>query len=205
MDGTLILALGTAIIVSFLSPVVLSWIQGRQRRAEKAQDAAIAAKAAKADEERKRRERQEDNDRQDQIAARVEGAATLAATAATNLAEAQAATIAAAELVAKKAAETDAAVTEKLEQIHGLVNSDMTAARHAERDAVRNAAAKARLNMSLMKRLAMPIPPEDVAALELLDARVEDLNNILADRLAAQTKIDDDTEEKKKKKKNQFD
>jgi mannitol-specific phosphotransferase system IIBC component len=97
-----------ALVVSFLAPSVLLILQGRQKAAQDVRDAAKEEREFK----RRKEERQADEDRADEVAARVEKVATDAAAAQ----EANAGT---------------------LKDIHTLVNSDMTAARTETLAAIR--------------------------------------------------------------------
>ncbi len=139
-----------------------------------AQQAAAAAKLLV--------EQQEDaRHRQDAVAERVQTAANQAEEAAKLLAAAQERMTAATEEVARLAAEADVriqthlrAIDEQGRKIHILVNSDMTAARTAERDALEE------LVLELMKTNA------NTERIKKLQRRIEELNQILADRQAAQ-------------------
>jgi hypothetical protein len=115
----------------------------------------------------KAQERAADWARQDEVAARV-------------------------EQVAKAASEAQVTTTATLKDIHTLVNSDMTAARQAELTTTRLLAAA-------LRRLAA-VRPQDVDLAEAIaaaDARAMELEQILADRLVAQRKVEaDDTKAK---------
>lgn len=153
----------------------------------------IADRHARRDAELKGLEKAEDYARQDLVAARVAAAAKQAADAAALLLKAQKDTIARTEEVARLAAETDKRITNKLDQtieqgkkIHILVNSDMTAARTAERDS-------AVLLLIALKRLSGSEANEaELEEINKVEKRIEELNQILADRLAAQHRVDDE-------------
>ncbi len=111
-----------------------------------------------------------------------------AAEAAELLLAAQTRTADAAKEVARVAAQGQNETTMQLKQIHTLVNSDMTAARLAELN-------QSRVSLHLLKRLAHldtvagREPDEaDQLAIKETEARIVELEAILADR-AAQQKI----------------
>jgi type VI protein secretion system component VasK len=88
------------------------------------------------------------------------------------------------EKVATDAAAAQEANSSTLHDIHTLVNSDMTAARTAELTATR-------LLILALKRL----PPKDADTRDAIDTaekRVDELQQILADRLVAQRKVESD-------------
>lgn len=217
----IMLTIGLAVVAVFQLGVT-RWADSRKEK----RDAERAIAAAKATAELKAEEKRLDWARQDEVAARVEGAAKQAASAAELLVQAQEDTIkrtdevartatarqeeianrvaeaakqaadAAALLlsaqadtikrtdeVAKMAAEADARVGEQLKKIHILVNSDMTAARTAERKALQ------RLLLELKKHILDPASPEQ-DELVRVEKRITELDEILADRLAAQHRVD---------------
>jgi hypothetical protein len=105
-------------------------------------------------------------DRQDEVAARVAEAAIKA------------------DQVARVAATVAADTKKQLDQIHTLVNSDMTAARQAELDQTRRALAV--LMRLVDKDRAMGNAPSisDFEEIGRNQTRINDLEKILADRLA---------------------
>jgi hypothetical protein len=88
------------------------------------------------------------------------------------------------ERVAKVAAAAQSANTATLHQIHTLVNSDMTAARTAELTTTR-------LLILSLKRQS-PDDPTVADAITTAEARATELEQILADRLVAQRKVESD-------------
>lgn len=139
--------------------------------------------------ELKRAEKEEDWRRQDEVAEKASVAAAL-------LLKAQRETIARTDEVARVASESGKAITAKLDEgleqgkkIHTLVNSDMTAARTSERDTMQ-------LLVLALKRLSKG--EEDQDEIVRFEKRIEELNVILADRIAAQKKVDADTAAAKK-------
>ena len=149
----------------------------------------------------KERDKQQDWERQDEVAARAERAvqamaasqaliaqqsAQEARDAAARLLAAQQASIARTDEVARLAAEREQAQTAQLRDIHTLVNSDMTAAR-------REALEQTRLTLLALEKLvdldrsAGRKPADaDLAAITDAKARIDELQAILADRLAQQ-------------------
>lgn len=149
------------------------------------------------DAELKRTEKQEDYARQDAVAARVDAAAKQAADAAKLLVEAQTATIARTDEVARLAAESDQqirnqlqAIDEQGKQIHILVNSDMTAARTNERDQVRLTLLALKRVQALSLKLGVAIADDELKAIEAAEQRIIELDAILADRHAAQMAVE---------------
>jgi len=175
------------------TPIAIALIAGLQVILLTIVQSSILARKERRDAELKSREKAEDYKRQDEVAARVAAAATKAATAADLLLKAQHDTIARTDEVARLAAAADeriaAQLTETLEQgkkIHILVNSDMTAARTAERNS-------ATLLLLALRRLGAATGGSSEAELEEIakvEKRIEELNQILADRLAAQQRVD---------------
>jgi hypothetical protein len=141
-------AVALALIASVIAPAVLLVLTGRQEAAKEERQARIRAA-----------ERQADEDRQDEVALRV-------------------------EKVAQDAAAAQEANAGTLHDIHTLVNSDMTAARTAELTATRLLVASLRRN---------PDDAETSKAIEDGVARITELEQILADRLVAQRKVEADT------------
>jgi hypothetical protein len=164
-DGTyLAIVAGIQVVIVLVANGVFSAFKDRR-------DASIKAQ-----------EKAEDYKRQDLVADRV-------AAAADKLLEAQSATIQRTEEVARLAALADertnaqlVASAEQLQKIHTLVNSDMTAARTAERDSLKLLVIALRKNDKLL----------DSERKEIANAekRIDELNQILADRLAAQQIVD---------------
>jgi len=133
----------------------------------------ITSRKEKRDREARAQEKLEDWRRQDEVAKRVADAAT------------------AVSEVARVAAESDKRMTAKLDEgleqgkaIHTLVNSDMTAARTAERAALKL------LVIQLVKHNKLSEAEQD--EIVRVEKRINELDQILADRLAAQHKVDDD-------------
>jgi hypothetical protein len=139
-----------ALTAAFSSPLILAWLTGRQRSLEK----------------------REDWRREDEVAARAAQAARL-------LLDSQ-------ERVARKVAEVatttakaSSGVSAQLNQIHTLVNSNMTLAMDNELVAYRS-------NLVLLKAEQMRSPtPELVVAIGLMSAKITELDAQLHDRKVA--------------------
>ncbi len=164
--GTLFSALAAA-----LSPILTARVYARSRQAERAEDRADRLEVASKVEAAARRA--------DDVAVQAKRAAAL-------LLNAQQESIARTEEVAKVAAAANDVTTSQLKQIHTLVNSDMTAARQAELD-------QTRLSLVLLRRMiardvtdGRSPDPDDLAAIDLAEARITNLTAILADRLEQQ-------------------
>jgi hypothetical protein len=127
----------------------------------------------------RRDEKREDWARQDAVAEQAAKAAKL-------LLDAQAAQKARTDQVAKVAAQQSASVALQLQDIHTLVNSDMTAARQELLDQTRILLGIYERTIQADKDAGRTPRPEDVEALSDARAKVEELNAILADRLAQQ-------------------
>jgi hypothetical protein len=106
-----------------------------------------------------------------------------AADAASKLQAAQQETIARTNEVARLAAETARNQTAKLDQIHTLVNSDMTAARQSELDQHKAMLVVLQRVVSMAYAKGTDPDPADVQAIEQTRRRIDELEAILADRL----------------------
>ncbi len=152
-----------SLVGTVVSPMVLMYLTSRERRLEKL----------------------EDYRRQDEVAAKVDRVAAQAAIA-------QKASIVRTDEVVRVAAATAAEQNQQLKQIHMLVNSDMTAARQAELD-------QTKITLVMLKKIvAMDVrdsripSPEDLAAIRATEARIDELQTILADRLVKANMIEAD-------------
>jgi hypothetical protein len=144
-----------------ISTTGLTYLTNRTRRAEKVEDWA----------------------RQDAVAAQAAEAARL-------LLEQQRATTAAAERVARVTAETSADAAEQLKAIHTLVNSDMTAARSGELAQNRLLLVALKKVIELDRAAGRPPTKDDREAVTGVELRIAELEAVLADRLAAQRKVE---------------
>jgi hypothetical protein len=171
-----------------LMAVITNWFASRK-------DAAAAtAVLVAAEQQAKLRssEKAEDWRRQDAVAEKVAAAAIKTAGAADLLLQAQADTVKRTDEVARLAAETDKRVFDKLGEIHILVNSDMTAARTAERDAMQLLAVSLDQQRLANLKIGIPVAPALMEQIEYAKTRIVELDQILADRHAAQKRIDDE-------------
>jgi hypothetical protein len=150
-----------AVIVSVIAPTVLGLLTNHQRRIEKREDWARQDQVAA-----------EARRQQDEVAAQAQEAASLLL--AQN---------------AKVAASTEA-TQQKLDVIHILVNSNMTAAMQAELDATRRDLVSLREVARLNEEAGRPLSTEARTAINETAARIAKLDADLSDRLK-QTQIAD--------------
>lgn len=179
---TLIALVLIAVFSSITAPILISARAQKQQQQEN-QRLEILHK----------QEKEEDWKRQDEVAARLaeKQVATVRETAETSakLLAAQQATIARTDEVARLAAEANAVNSAKLDQIdaqakqiHILVNSDMTAARQSELDQTR-AMLVVLERVVALREAGVPPAESDVVAIGRAQARISELEQILADRL----------------------
>jgi len=142
--------------------------------------------------------------RQDEVALRVESAAKQAADAAELLRVAQAESITRTDEVARLAAASDTRVqqqlieigemgklnAEQVNKIHTLVNSEMTAARTAERDAMKLLVVSLKLVIAANKKLGVAVSPDLAEQVDVAEKRVVSLDRLLKERAEAQAKVD---------------
>ena len=185
----------TLAAIAGLQLILLTLVQGFVQSRKERRDSALAIETAAAQAALKKKEREEDYARQDLVAERVAAAArevkavaTQAADAAELLLKAQAETVARTDEVARLASEADRRIAEQLtaideqgKKIHILVNSDMTAARTAERDSLRA--------LALVLRRLSPDAKDEIVRVE---KRITELDQILADRHAAQLRVEEE-------------
>jgi len=157
----------------------------------------ISARATRQAAALKSAEKKEDWRRQDEVAERVAKAEEQAARAAALLLKAQKETIARTDEVARLAAEANQRIASQLaaidaqgNKIHILVNSDMTAARTAERDSLKLLVLALRNSHALARKLGLPAEGNEDDEILRVEERVAELDQILADRLAAQHRVD---------------
>jgi hypothetical protein len=164
MDPTVEIAIigSLSVTAAALSPIVQARIANRQRQ----------------------RERDEDRADRKEVAAKVDAAADQAREAARLLSDAQQVTISKTDEVATEAKAATAETRSQLKQIHTLVNSDMTAARQGELDQVRLNLTTLRKVVLLGAEMGRPPADEDSVAIETAEARIKELEGILADRLS---------------------
>jgi hypothetical protein len=191
---TIGLGLAAIAVIQVLAVIVL---QGIIAARTERRTARIKQEEKDADATLKKQEREEDYARQDLVAARVAVAAQQAADAAQLLVQAQHDTIARTDEVARLAAEAASHINTQLKaiddqgkKIHILVNSDMTAARTNERDQTKLTLLALIRVQALSANLGIPEDKAAVEAIAAAEARIAELNSILADRLAAQKRVD---------------
>jgi hypothetical protein len=164
MGDTNTFILGVLVALStFLSPLLMAWLTNRNRQQERAQDFA----------------------RQDLVAERANLVAVDLVKRQDDAAE-KAATAARLLLAAnERVAQTSKMTNDKLDVIHTLVNSNMTAALKAEFDATER-----ELTMMIevveLKRLGGHLPTvESLAAIEATRVKISELRSTLDDRAKA--------------------
>jgi hypothetical protein len=157
---------GIAVLIvgglAFASPVLLTMLQGRTRRAERVEDFA----------------------RQDAIAAKADAVAEQAAIAAKLLHSSQQLTIAKTDEVAAVARTNAADTASQLKQIHTLVNSDMTAARQGELDQTKITLVGLNTIIEMAKAMGHEPTAAQLDAVAITEKHIIELEAILADRLA---------------------
>jgi len=139
--------------------------------------------AIRANGRERRKDQQATWDRDDKVAAKAAEAARL-------LLAAQQESIARTDAVAAHVAAATASTDGKLDAIHTLVNSDMTAARQSELDQTRVTLVMLRKVVALDHAAGREPSDADLATIETTEARIEELQAILADRLAQQQAVE---------------
>lgn len=94
------------------------------------------------------------------------------------------------DAVARKVQDSDKRTQEKLEAIHILVNSDMTEARTAERDALKLLVLSLKQAKAVGARLGIIPGAGEDEEIERWETRILELNQILIDRREAQKKVE---------------
>jgi hypothetical protein len=151
----------TVAIPAFLGPWIAIRANGRERRKDQAATWA----------------------REDEVARQVARTADL-------LLETQQESIRRTDRVAEHVASAASAAEAKLDAIHTLVNSDMTAARQSELDQTRVTLVMLRKVVALDHAAGRKPSAQDVATIEATEARIAALQTILADRLAQQQAVE---------------
>jgi hypothetical protein len=164
-----------ALVVGTLAVLGQAW----QRRG----DARIRREEKLADWARQDARETAERERQEKVADKAAQAADLL------LAE-QRATRERTDEVAKLAAAAAALTASQLTQIHTLVNSDMTQARKELLDQTRLLLAMYRQTIESDRAAGRQSLPADIKAVEDAEAKVEELQGILADRLAQQRLVE---------------
>lgn len=172
-------AVWVAITVAVVGPFLLAWLQGRQRTADMHAEARLRAEERAEDYARQDLVAERLSRRNDEVAAKAQQVAIQTQTAAQLLLQNN----------EKVAAATKAANT-KLDVIHTLVNSNMTAALQGELDASKAQLVTLRELIALRVMLGQTPDDETSAALLTLESKVGALSSNLKDRIA-QTKVAD--------------
>lgn len=171
-----------ALIAGVVGPSVLAFITGRQRKADRIEESKL-----------RREEKEQDWQRQDDVAAQAVKAASLAqeavaaqaiqaAEAATQAAEAARLLVESNEAVAEIARETNTRLDSKLDIIHTLVNSNMTAAMQSEMDSTIRELAGLKEIVRLNKLAGSAPSEEALAAILSTEAKIVELQTNLNDR-----------------------
>lgn len=168
-----------AILAAIVAPCILAWLNGRLRQEELRESAKL-----------RREEKLEDWRRQDEVARRAE-------IVAKQLLDKQKETVAHTEEAAallvennKVVAKTAKITNSKLDVIHTLVNSNMTAALQSEVDATRAQVILMKEVIGLRVDAGQRPDSDAVKTLAVLESKVAELDANLKDRLE-QTKIAD--------------
>jgi hypothetical protein len=139
--------------------------------------------------QRHREDRQADWDRQDAVAAKAAKAAEDLSVSQKKIAD-QAAVAARLLLANNERVATNQLETNgRLDVIHGLVNSTLSAAMQSEYDATKRELAMMREVMALKQSAGLSPTSETIAAITATETRLAELEQILIDRKATQDKI----------------
>jgi hypothetical protein len=157
-----------ALFASVTAPLIVVYLTARQRH----------------------REKQQDYDRQDEVARRAEDVARAAQGVAKQAAEAATLLVDSNERVAVAAREQAKVTNGKLDAIHTLVNSNMSAAMQSELDATVRDLAMMREVIALRATAGREPTAEILSAVSATEDRIAELRAVLADR-AQQTEIAD--------------
>jgi hypothetical protein len=139
--------------------------------------------AIRANGRERRKDQQATWERDDKVAEQAEKAARL-------LLAAQQESIKRTDQVATHVSAATAATDAKLDAIHTLVNSDMTAARQSELDQTRVTLVMLRKVVALDHAAGRAPSEQDMATIETTEARITELQSILADRLEQQQAVE---------------
>lgn len=172
-----------AIFTSITAPLLLAYVNNRAQRKAKIEDAAELRAAKLEDYARQDRVAKEAREQAQLLADRQTAIAAQADKTARLLLANQQSTAAAADEVARLAAENALKSDTKLDQIHTLVNSQLTAVRQAELDQTRTTLIILKRVTALAALRGEHADPLDLAAIERTEARITELEAILADRL----------------------
>jgi hypothetical protein len=150
-------------IFSLISPLILARVTARNTRLDRAEDWA----------------------RQDAVAAKAAHAAELLLASNTRMAEkaAEAARLLVADN--KEVAKTTGLIITKLDVVHTLVNSNMTAAMQSEYDAVKRELVLMKELIALHQSAGREPSPDALTEVKITEGKVAELNATLKDRLKA--------------------
>lgn len=165
MNQDLFLAYTIPALCAIAAPMILSYINGRQLRVARQEEYA-----------ERRLEIAEEHVRQDEVADRLWKQQHLVS--------------AKVEEVSVRAAANAKEARSQLKQIHTLVNNDMTAARQAELDAKRDTLAALKRIVTAAQRNNEPVNTRDLEEIAANEQRIQELEGILADRLAQLRLVD---------------
>jgi hypothetical protein len=168
LSETVILALIVAIPAA-LSPVAIRWWDSRSL---------AQAKAAEADE--RRADKDQDWARQDAVSDRLLASNALVAKSANKLLESSALVVASASVTEERLKELVIGQT----QIHTLVNSNLTAAKQAQLEALEAKLTVQREMTAFRKQVGKDVDKEALANMEATAIKIAELKAELADRLA---------------------
>lgn len=193
MNATIITAVVSLIgilAVGVLVPVYLVARSERMRREDQAEAEQVRREEAREAARLHREDRDAEWARQDRVAERA-AEATRKVTDNQRIIAGQAAT--AADLLLennKQVAETQKVTNGKLDIIHTLVNSNLTAAMQAEYDAVKRELAMMREVIALRRTLGQDPSPDSLAEMHATEKKLAGLAEKLEDRHKAQDRID---------------
>lgn len=171
-----------SVVAAAFSPLLQVRINNRQRQRERAEDRADRLEVAQ---------------KVDNAAREAKAVASQAAKAAILLLEAQKVAIektdqvaAAAEAVAAVAVAATAETKSQLNQIHTLVNSNMTAAQQGELDQTRVTLVMLRKIVVMAATAGRDPSSEELDLIDRTERRVSELEHILADRMTQQQLVE---------------
>jgi hypothetical protein len=188
--------------LAIINAVVSAWVTARKDHREAEVRRSEKVEAA----EERRREKAEDYARQDLVADRVAAAAREVADRAQLLLKAQEDAIVRTDEVARLAEAADTRISLQLtsidelsQKIHILVNSDMTAARTAERDSLKLLVLALRQTHALNMKFGIPQSEHEEEEIKRVEDRIVELDLILADRHAAQKEVEEEARKRSEK------
>jgi uncharacterized protein YpmB len=199
MAGMTTVLIVLIIAIAFVaSQVLVTRMQTKQRESERAEDIArqdlVAARATEvamqaAEAANLLLERQQLSDKAAaNLRDRTDEVARIAAKASTEL-------MSRTDEVARVAAESDHSTKIQLHQIHVLVNSELTASRTREMERTIELASSKRKIIRLHEEAGTGPTPDELADVEAMERKIDELRAILADRLVQQRIVEADQRE----------